>query len=123
MKRLSRVISILACALMLFSITSCGTEGLILPPHQHKFTYTVYPSSCHQYGYIEYDCACKYVYQEPLTELSDHNWEHTYTIDRQPTYTTEGEQSYHCLNTGCDARRGITSIPKLTVDIDPTPLS
>ena len=120
MKCLYRMLALALCVVSLLCFTSCGEAGLVLPPHQHKYTYVVYPSSCSSYGYIEYDCACKHVYREQLTELADHAWQSHYTVDRQATYTTEGEKSVHCLN--CDARKNITSIPKLEPDIPFNPI-
>ena len=115
MKRFGKLLAIIMCAIMLFSVTSCGESNVVLPPHTHKYTYKVYPSSCSKYGYIEYNCACKDEYREDLTELAPHTYAAYYTIDKQPTYTSEGEKSYHCLN--CNSRTGITSIPKLETDL------
>jgi hypothetical protein len=115
LKRFYKFTSLFLIFMMLLSFVSCGAEGLILPPHQHKYTYTVYPSSCSRYGYIEYDCACKHTYRENLTELASHEWTQYYVVDKQATFASEGVKSYHCLN--CDARTGITSIPKLETDL------
>ncbi len=44
----------------------------------------------------------------------DHTWKTEYSTDKEPTLTTEGEESIHCKD--CSATKDKRSIPKKTVD-------
>lgn len=56
---------------------------------------------CEICGYTEYE--------DTDTDPDAHEWEENYTIDKEPTYTTEGSKSIHCSR--CDATKDSTVIP------------
>ena len=56
---------------------------------------------CEIGGYTEYE--------DTDTDPDAHEWEENYTIDKEPTCTTEGSKSIHCSR--CDATKDSTVIP------------
>jgi hypothetical protein len=96
---------------VLLPFTSCGEVDLVLPPHEHHFTQTYVPGNCSNYGYTEYECACRETYREYEEELGSHVFSDIYTTDKEANYEEEGEKSRHCLY--CEERTDITVIPKL----------
>lgn len=56
---------------------------------------------CEICGYTEYE--------DTDTDPDAHEWEENYTIDKEPTCTTEGSKSIHCSR--CDATKDSTVIP------------
>lgn len=56
---------------------------------------------CETCGYTEYE--------DTDIDSDAHEWEEDYTIDKEPTFTTEGSKSIHCSR--CDATKDSTVIP------------
>ncbi len=91
----------------------CGAvkDAKAVEPVGHKFGewYDVKSSSCTTNGYKERKCTvCGYDETQNL-DLSEHEWNEKPTVDKEPTCTTDGEQSVHCKN--CDAVKESQTIP------------
>ena len=79
---------------------------------QHTYVSAVTKeATCAEAGEMTYLCTvCGDTYTEPIKALG-HNWSKEWTVDVEPTTTTEGSQSHHC--TRCDEKTDVTVIPKL----------
>ncbi|MGN0153916.1 MAG: leucine-rich repeat protein [Lachnospiraceae bacterium] len=56
---------------------------------------------------------CNYVAEVSATQVIEHNISTEWTIDKEPTCTSEGEKSHHCTREGCEYRKDITTIDSL----------
>ena len=92
----------------------CGDvrSSVVIPAH-HSFgnVYTVKPKCTEQGGKKQVCSVCGFVKWEDVTPALGHDFSDEFTIDREPTYTEEGEMSRHC--TRCRERTDIKAIPKL----------
>lgn len=93
-------------------------ETWIKPDHSWDLTAST-DADCHHYATADYECSvCHTTKHEEGNVYGDHIFESGYTIDVQPTTTTEGLKSHHCTVDGCDAKIGEVVIPKLDTDPD-----
>ena len=46
----------------------------------------------------------------------EHNWDSSFTVDKEAGCTEAGEESRHCLDDGCEERTDVTEIPALGHD-------
>ena len=46
----------------------------------------------------------------------EHNWDSSFTVDKEAGCTEAGEESRHCLDEGCGERTDVTEIPALGHD-------
>ena len=67
-------------------------------------------STCSSFGEMTYTCACGDYYTENI-DMLPHIYSEEWTVDRKPTYESDGEKSHHCKN--CNDRIDITVISKL----------
>ncbi len=87
-------------------------EDTIIPKTtEHTFSdwKTVKAPTCTQPGSEEAVCECGETASRE-TEPLGHVWDNEFTIDKQPTLTSDGVKSIHCKN--CDAIKDETVIPK-----------
>jgi len=55
-------------------------------------------SSCTEHGYDIHTCGRCGLAETRELELAEHEWESDFTVDTEPSCTTEGSQSIHCSN-------------------------
>ena len=92
----------------------CGeVKFRYVQPARHKYgnTYTI-KAKCTEDGGKKRICSvCGYVEWTDVTPALGHDFSDEFTVDREPTYTADGEMSRHCSR--CRERTDITPIPKL----------
>lgn len=82
-------------------------------PITHRYVITTVNSTCTLDGIKTYTCDwCEDSYSEIIP--ASHTWSTEWTIDVDPTETTDGSKSHHCLH--CDEKTDITVIPKLNAE-------
>lgn len=75
---------------------------------------TVKSPSCTENGYVIYSCkACNTELERIELPPSGHSFSDEYTVDVEPTYTTDGSKSRHCKN--CSEVTDVTVIPALRI--------
>lgn len=92
------------CALCGYSILSSHTEtnGTYVAP------------TCTKEGQRTTVCRdCDYVMSNVTLSKADHTYSEEYTVDIEPTVSSVGEKSRHCLY--CTARTDVTEIPAVTI--------
>ena len=82
-------------------------------PNGHTFgEWTLYSTAgCSDKGQVKRTCSvCGYEeYRDTDFDPDNHTWEDHYTVDKEPTCTTEGSESIHCAK--CDATKDSRVIP------------
>ena len=67
--------------------------------------------TCTQRGEIHYICKiCGQIFFNYSAPMLGHDWESTYTIDKQATCTENGSKSIHCTREGCSERKDVQVI-------------
>lgn len=88
-------------------------ETQTLPATGHDWVQqsVVTPAGCETEGRGKFQCAVCSKEEEHAIPALGHSWEGDYTVDKEATFEAAGEKSYHCSR--CEARNGVTEIPKL----------
>lgn len=80
----------------------------------HTHTYEnwkiVIPAACDKDGQEKAECPCGQT-STRVIKATGHSWNGFFTVDKEPTYSSEGEKSEHCKN--CTETRNKQFIPKL----------
>ncbi len=82
---------------------------------KHDYETETIESTCVKEGGTKYTCKdCGYTYTEYSGTTGDHKYSTEWTTDVEPTCTTPGSKSHHCLV--CDAKSDVTEIEALGHD-------
>ena len=85
----------------------------------HIYQAIVTAPDCVNGGYTTHTCSnCGDSYVDSYVEALGHTYSDEWTVDVEPTYTTEGSKSRHCLY--CDSKTDITAIPAIGVVLEYT---
>lgn len=91
------------------SCTNCGYS--ITEAHTPSATPVFVAPTCTAEGMLTHLCRfCSYEISSTTIAAAGHSFSQEFTVDINPTATTEGQKSRHCLS--CDAVTDITVIPK-----------
>ncbi|MBQ6872738.1 MAG: leucine-rich repeat protein [Clostridia bacterium] len=89
------------------------TETIPALGHKYNIIYVDTPPTCAYQGSETHECSvCGDSYKVSIARLS-HSYSTQYTIDKQPTCTTKGRKSKHCVYEGCNVVIDSVSIPAL----------
>ncbi len=90
-------------------VTVIPATGSSSGDHTHSYTAKVTTeATCTTAGVKTYSCSCGSAYTETIA-ATGHSYSSSYTVDVQPTETTTGSKSRHCLF--CGDKTDITIIP------------
>ncbi len=85
------------------------------PVHEHVYVDEITKEpTCTEDGVTTYTCSCGDSYEEPITKLG-HNYDSEFTVDVEPTTSSTGSKSRHCLNDGCDSKTDVTTLSKISI--------
>jgi len=96
-------------------VTTAPTEA---PVHEHTWVKKDVPPTCTDSGCTWEECECGEIQNEVLSDALGHG-ELEYNIITEPTVDTEGEYTETCTVCGAEVNRG--SVPKLVIEVTPTP--
>lgn len=103
-------------------VTTIITEG-----HQWNDTTISIQPTCTKRGEKTIECVVCHDTKKEVLDSLGHNFDTTFTVDKEPWCKSTGSQSHHCLNEGCDVKIDVTSIAALghnmvfdTISVKPT---
>lgn len=95
--------------------------------HQWNDTTITIQPTCTKLGEKTIECVVCHDTKKEVLDSLGHNFDTTFTIDKEPWCKSTGSKSHHCLNEGCDVIIDITSIAALghnmvfdTISVKPT---
>ena len=80
--------------------------------HQLVLEETIQPVTCESWGFVTKKCAlCGKEFENIAIKPLGHDWDDSYTVDKDATCTEDGSESIHCKREGCNGKKDVQVIP------------
>ena len=79
--------------------------------HQLVLEETIQPVTCESWGFVTKKCElCGKVFENIAIKPLGHDWDDSYTVDKDATCTEDGSESIHCKREGCNGKKDVQVI-------------